>query len=399
VEFNGALRFFCLKINISVVSGHYSVNCERYMQETIPLFKVHIPKSVDGPLLEVLHSGFIGQGAKVEEFEKKLQEYFDNPYVLTVNAGTSALHLALRMSGVGHGDEVISTAMTCTATNMPILERGAKIVWADVDPVTGLIDPKDIEKKITDKTKAIMMVHFGGIPCDIEAINKIAKAKGIKVIEDGAHAFGAEYQGKKIGSHSDFVMFSLQAIKHITTIDGGLLLVQNQEDYKRGKLLRWYGIDRESKRKEFRCEEDILEHGYKFHMNDISATIGIEQLKYVDDLIGKFQDNQDFYDEALKDVDKIKLIPRSTQWRSSCWIYTLHCENRDQFTAFMDENKVMTSRVHERNDIHTCFKESNCPLPGVDEFNRTQVSIPVGWWVTSEQRQYIVDKIIEYSKL
>ena len=233
------------------------------------LFKVHMPKSVDKPLLEVLHSGFIGQGKKVDEFEEKLGQYFGNKKVLTLNSGTSGLHLALRLANVGHGDEVITTAMTCTATNMPILAAGAKIVWADVNPITGLIDPQAIEEKITSKTKAIMMVHFGGIPCDIDAINAIAKKYNLKTIEDGAHAIGAEYKGSKIGNHSDFIMFSLQAIKHFTTVDGGLLLCKDQSDYERGKLLRWYGIDRDEKRKEFRCEEDIIEYGYKYHMNDI----------------------------------------------------------------------------------------------------------------------------------
>ena len=364
----------------------------------IVLFKVHMPKSVDEPLLKVLHSGFIGQGSKVDEFEEKLSDYFGNNKVLTLNNGTAGLHLALRLANVGCGDEVITTPMTCTATNMPILAMGAKIVWADVDPVTGLIDPDDIERKITEKTKAIIMVHFGGRVCDIEKINKIAQKYRIKTIEDSAHAIGSEYIGKKIGNHSDFVMFSLQAIKHINTIDGGLLLCQNEEDYKRGKLLRWYGIDREAKRKEFRCEEDILEYGYKFHMNDICATVGIEQLKYIDDIVNKHISNKEFYDKNLKNIPGVKLIPELKGTKSSAWLYTIHIEKRDFFQTWMAEQGVMVSRVHERNDKHTAFKEFKTSLLGVDKFNSTQVSIPVGWWVSNEDREYIVDKIKEFSK-
>ena len=267
--------------------------------KTIPLFKVHFPETVKEDLWNTFTSGYIGQGPKVEEFEKQLGSFFKNKNVLTLNSGTSGLQLALRLSNVTWGDEVISTPMTCTATNMPILAAGAKIVWADIDPKTGNIDPNDIEKKITAKTKAIMMVHWGGNPCDIEAIHKLAKDKNIKVIEDAAHAFGAHYQGKKIGSHSDFVVFSLQAIKHITTVDGGLLLCKSSEDYERGKLLRWYGIDREDNRKDFRCEKDIKEWGYKFHMNDVCATIGLEQLKYVESIIEKQRKNAQFYDESF----------------------------------------------------------------------------------------------------
>jgi len=363
------------------------------------LFKVHMPKSIDKPLLEVLHSGFIGQGPKVEEFELKLSAYFQNKNVITVNSGTSGLHLALRLANVGYGDEVITTAMTCTATNMPILAAGAKIIWADVNPITGLIDAKSIESKITSKTKAVIMVHFGGLPCDIDEINNIAKKFNLKTIEDGAHAFGSEYKGKKIGNHSDFVMFSLQAIKHITTIDGGLLFCKNNDDYERGKLLRWFGIDRNSNRKDFRCEEDILEYGYKFHMNDIAAVVGIEQLKYVDTLIAKHIDNQKFFDENLKDINGVRLINKPDFLVSSCWIYVFHIEKRDEFITWMDEQGVMTSRVHERNDIHTAFIESKCGLPGLDKFNSTQVSIPVGWWINENDRDYIASKIKEFSRI
>ena len=361
------------------------------------LFKVHMPLSVNEPLLKVLHSGFIGQGEKVEEFEEKLSAYFGNKNVLSLNSGTSGLHLALRLANVGYDDEVISTPMTCTATNMPVLAAGAKIVWADVNPKTGLIDASSIEKKITPKTKAIIMVHFGGIPCDIDEINHIAKKYNIKTIEDGAHAIGAEYKEIKIGNHSDFVMFSLQAIKHFTTIDGGLLLCRNRTDFERGKLLRWYGIDREAKRKEFRCEEDVLEYGYKYHMNDICATIGIEQLKYIDDIVGKHIANQNFYDKALRNITGVRLIEKPPCSTSSSWLYTLHVDNRDLFSNWMSEQGIMTSRVHERNDNHTAFKDSLCDLPGVDAFNATQISIPVGWWITDEDRRFIVDKIKEFS--
>jgi dTDP-4-amino-4,6-dideoxygalactose transaminase len=357
-----------------------------------------MPKSVDAPLLEVLHSGFIGQGVKVDEFEEKLGNYFGNKNVLTLNSGTSGLHLALRLANVGFGDEVITTAMTCTATNMPIMAAGAKIVWADIDPITGLIDPKDIEKKITSKTKAIIMVHFGGIPCDINAINKIAKKHNIKTIEDAAHAIGSEYNNQKIGNHSDFIMFSLQAIKHFTTVDGGLLLCKDEDDYERGKLLRWYGIDRDAKRKEFRCEEDILEYGYKYHMNDISATIGIEQLNYIDKIVGKHIENQEYYDKALQNIKGVSVIEKPSISKSSSWLYTMHIEKRDLFSIWMTEQKVMTSRVHERNDNHTAFKEFKTDLPNVNLFNNSQVSIPVGWWITNEDREYIVDKIKNFHK-
>src|SRR5574343_363186 len=198
--------------------------------QLIPLFSVNIPKEIDQPLLEVLHSGYIGQGPKVEEFEGLLAKYFGNKNVLSLNNGTAALHLAIRLAGVTDGAEVITTPMTCTATNEPILANGGKIVWADVDPNTGLIDPLDVERKITPKTKLIIGVDWGGTPCDWDRLNAIGKKYGVKVLEDAAHAIGATYKGRKVGTLADYTIFSLQAIKHITTIDGGLLLCRDSQD-------------------------------------------------------------------------------------------------------------------------------------------------------------------------
>ena len=227
---------------------------------------------------------------------------------------------------------------------------------------------------------------------------KFEKYNPLKTIEDAAHAFGAEFKEEKIGNHSDFVMFSLQAIKHMTTVDGGLLLCKNREDYNRGKLLRWYGIDREQKRKDFRCEEDVIEYGYKYHMNDIAATIGIEQLKYIDDIVEKHIDNQKFYDQKLKGIKGVGLIPKNNKLKSSSWLYTIHIDERDLFIEWMSERKVMVSRVHERNDNHTAFIESATSLPNLERFNDTQISIPVGWWIDDDDRNYIANAIKEFSE-
>lgn len=367
----------------------------------IPLFKVHIPQSVDKPLLEVLHSGWIGQGIKVDKFENELKERLGNPYILTLNNGTAGLHLALRLSGVGYEDEIITSPMSCMATNIPILACGAFPVWTDIDPKTGNIDVTKIENNITAKTKAILCVHWGGYPNDLEEINNIAKQHGLKVIEDAAHALGSEYKGSPIGTHSDFVMFSLQAIKHITTIDGGILCCKNEEDYKLGKLLRWYGIDRENSKLELRCENDVADWGYKYHMADPMAVIGIEQLKYLDGILEKHRKNAVYYDSELK-IRKIKRC-RPLEYKddrlSSHWLYTLLVDNRDEFVKFMRNNGIEVSRAHVRNDIHTCFERfRRDDLPGVDYFDAYQVAIPVHWDLTNEDREKIMDTIEEWDK-
>jgi dTDP-4-amino-4,6-dideoxygalactose transaminase len=362
----------------------------------IPLFKVFMPESVMKPLCEVLRSGYIGEGPRVEQFERELAPWFENENVLTVNNGTAAIQLALRLAGVGFGDEVISTAMTCSATNEPILAMGARIVWADIEPWTGNIDYRDVARKITARTKAIVCVHWGGYPCDLGELNAVAKDNGVKLIEDACHAFGASYHGRAVGSHSDFACFSFQAIKHMTTVDGGVLTCRTKEDCERGRLLRWYGIDRKCKRKDLRCEADIAEYGYKFHMNDVAATIGLEQLKYVGDTLSRHRRNAAVFDEAYKDLTAVRPLRYASDRLSSYWLYTVRVKDRDRFMEHMKRAGVTVSQVHVRNDLYTMFEDFRTPLPGVDEYTAEQVSIPVGWWLSEEDLERIVNAVIDY---
>jgi dTDP-4-amino-4,6-dideoxygalactose transaminase len=388
-------------------------------KEPIQLFKVYMAPTAAEEVGKILNSGYIGQGPKVDELEKQVQNYLDFDHVITLNSGTSALHLALhllkkpagykevfdgmlaayRWPGLKEGDEVLATAMTCTASNWPILANGLKIKWVDIDPTTLNIDLDDLERKITPKTKVIMLVHWGGYPNDLDRIKQIQEKTlqlhGFKpsVIEDGAHSFGSKYKGKNLGNHDNMVMYSLQAIKHITAIDGGLLTLPHPELYNRSKLLRWYGIDRNSNRKDFRCEADIEEWGFKFHMNDICATVGIENLKHANNIIKKHQSNAAYYDQHLKDVNGVTLLTRHSDRESAFWIYSLLVEDRDKFMKHMKECNIIVSQVHERNDKHSCVREFKTALPTLDKIINKVVSIPVGWWVTEEEREYIVNCI------
>jgi dTDP-4-amino-4,6-dideoxygalactose transaminase len=375
----------------------------------IPLFAVFMPNEVDEPLLKVLHSGYIGQGTQVEKFEGELKRYFKHDKLLTLNSGTSGLHLALRLAGVQPGDDVITTPVTCTATNMPIVGNGAKIVWADVDPQTGLIDPEDVAKKINTRTRAIVCVDWGGTPCDLNALRNIAKAYGIKLIEDAAHSIGAVYDGSKVGTIADYTSFSLQAIKHITTVDGGILSVLTELDYKRGKLIRWYGIDRETERTANRCEDPVQEWGYKFHMNDINATIGLAQIPHLPHVLRYHRENAWYYNWHL---DPYFLKPCRHERlgysaQSAYWLYTMLLPTKEARVNFMDwmkQNDVQVSQVHARNDIHPAFQENlsprtkDTPLPGVEEFYDRAVCIPVHWKLTIDEREFIVSLCNEFVK-
>jgi dTDP-4-amino-4,6-dideoxygalactose transaminase len=375
-------------------------------KDPIPLFKVFMSPTAKTEVGKVLDSGYIGQGPKVEVFENKLKSFFNNDYLSTLNSGTSALHLALHLQktsndldSIQEGDEVLATALTCTASNWPILANGLKIKWVDIDPKTLNMDLDDLERKITPTTKAIMLVHWGGYPNDLDRIKKIQlksqELYGFKptVIEDGAHSFGSKYKGEYIGNHGNMTMFSLQAIKHITSIDGGILVLPNQDLYNRAKLIRWYGIDRDSSRKDFRCEADISEWGYKFHMNDVCATVGIENLKKADEIISKHQNNALFYDDSLKDTNGVTLLERNKNMQSAFWIYSMLVEDRVNFYKWMKECNITASQVHERNDKHSCVQKFRSPLPSLDKTINKVTCIPVGWWISEDDRQYIVECI------
>lgn len=371
----------------------------------ISLFKIHHPKGVGKKIEEVFESGFITEGEYSDEFESVFQKFVDSQTVLMTNSGTSSLSLAYHLADVQPGDEVISSPMTCMATNEPIIHRGAKIVWADVDPNTGNICPKDVANKITDKTKAIVAVHWAGQPFDVDALmnfDRTVQADGypawyndhIPVIEDAAHAIGAKYKGKPVGTVGDYGCFSFQAIKHLTTVDGGALYCKEESQYERGKKLRWFGLDRKYQGPKW--EQDIPECGYKFHMNNINAVIGLEQMKYIDDIVQAHKDNCKFYDENISN-GKVRVLDRPEWAETSSWIYSLLVDNPEEFKAHLNKHDIACDSVHVRNDTYSVFKDfDKGSLPGVDEFTKHMINIPVGWWLTNDEKYHIMETVNNY---
>lgn len=357
----------------------------------IPLIKPFIPnRDLLMPRLEqILYSGYIAEGEAVAEFEQKLSQLLCNPYSLVLNSGTAALHIALTLIGVKQGDEVISTALTAEPTNTTIVLTGAKVVFADVDVNTGLISAESIEKNITDKTKAIIVVHYAGMVCDMDRINRISKQYNIPVIEDASHAFMSKYNGEYIGNNSPYTCFSFQAIKHLTTVDGGLICLKNEKDYNRARKLRWFGLDKKIPR----LDSDITEAGFKYHMNNVNATIGLVQLEQLEENVLKYIENGRFFDEQLQDVDGITLIPYSPNTSPSYWLYTMKVERREDFIKMMADNGVMVSPLHLRNDRHSVFNASDAQLPNLDTFYTSFIHIPCGWWLSEEDKYKIVELI------
>jgi len=394
------------------------------MKKEIPLFKVFMSEEAAFRASEVINSGFIGEGPQVKEFEKELSSYFDsskNNYSLsTVNSATSAEHLLyhyfkknrelLKFNDNGLStntkwdalkptDEVLTTALTCTATNWPIINSGLNLKWVDTDANTLNMSLDDLENKINEHSRIITVVHWGGNPIDLDRLKEIADAatekygRKVIIIEDCAHSFGSTWKDEKVGFTGNFGTFSLQAIKHITSGDGGFITSPYQSSTKMFNVLRWYGIDRDDDRADFRCEADVEEAGYKFHMNDISASIGRSNLRHADFIVNSNKSNGQYYNKNLKDVSGIRLIKELDHVDPAYWLYSLHAERRDDLMRYLAENGVKSSRVHERNDLHTCTQQYKAHLPGVDEAVKSMLCIPVGYWVDKESREYIVDLI------
>lgn len=366
----------------------------------LPVLKVFMPPSIMGPLAEALFSGYIGEGPRVQAFEEQLGAWLGNPNVVALNSGSAALQLAVRLAGAGPGDEIISTPMTCIATNQAIVLQGARILWADIDPETGNLDPADIARKINARTRAIMVMHWGGAPCDMREIQALADAHGLAVIEDACHALGARYGGRMIGAHSDFVCLSFQAVKVMSTGDGGALLCKRPADAERARLLRWYGMDRRLnsylKREKQFFEQDIREVGYKTHMNDLAATLGLEQLKYVRGNIGKHQAHAARYNQAFARLRHVRPLRQDPNRVSNHWLYTLRVQDPAAFTRAMQAEGIDASPIHVRNDRYAIFKDFQAPLPGVDVFDAEHICIPVGWWLEEADVQRVIQAVWKY---
>ena len=254
----------------------------------IPYGRQWIEKDDIDAVVDVLKSDYVTTGPAVEQFEKTVAKYVGAKYAVAIANGTAALHAACYAAGIGPGDEVITTPITFAASANCALYCGATPVFADIEEDTYNIDPKEIEKKITEKTKAIVAVHFTGQPCKMDEIHAIAKKHKLIVIEDAAHALGADYKGKRVGSMSDMTTFSFHPVKHITTGEGGMIVTNSKKLYDKLILFRSHGITRDAKKLEkneggwYYEQQDL---GYNYRITDIQCAIGTSQMKKLDKFV------------------------------------------------------------------------------------------------------------------
>lgn len=367
------------------------------MDTTIEFFNTTIAPTAAAAVSATIQSTRISAGIKADLFENNLSTYgVINP--VTVNSGTVTMHLALLAAGIGPGDEVIIPAQTFIATGMAVLYVGAIPIFADINLYDGNISIDSIKQKITKKTKAIIPVHWAGYPCDLDQINSIAKKHNIVVIEDAAHAFGSLYNKKLIGTISRFTSFSFQAIKHLTTGDGGALCCNNIDDANLVKRLRWFDIDRENTKTGFLGERiyDAVNIGYKYHMNDIAASMGIENLKYIDKRLNRVREIALKYEAELKNISYIKLMEYDMNHLSSYWLFPLLVDNRNEFIIHMRKKGIPVSVVHQGIDNNSIFGGMRNDLPNQRLFDSYQIHIPIHDALTDKQVELIIKTIKEF---
>jgi len=327
----------------------------------IPIAKPYLTKKEAKAAFDTILTGWITQGPRVSEFETKFAEYTGSKFAVAVSNCTTALHLAMIVSGIGPDDEVICPSMSYIATANAIKYVGAKPVFAEINPSNYNLDVNDVAKRITHRTKAILLVHQIGMPADIDAFRELASKHNIKLIEDAACAAGSSYKGAKIGSHSELVCFSFHPRKVITTGDGGMITTNNESYYTRLKLLRQHGMSINDRARHESAKvifEDHLEIGYNYRMTDIQAAVGIMQLEKLDWIIAKRRKIALKYHKAFKDIPFLQLPIEKKGYFSNYQSYSILLKEDCPIDRNSLMQEMLDAGIATRRGIMTSHRET-----------------------------------------
>lgn len=349
---------------------------------------------------KVIKSGWIGLGPKTKEFEEKFAEYIGTRYAIGVNSCTAALHLAMMGLGINSG-EVITTPMTFVSTSHAILYNNATPVFADIERDTLNLNVTEIKKNITEKTKAILLVHYGGHPCEMDEILEIAERNNLYVIEDCAHACGSKYKGLSVGSMGDAGCFSFHAVKNLATGDGGMITTDNKDLYDRLQKLRWVGITKDTYQRSERVYSwyyEVEELGYKYHMNDITAAIGLVQLHKLEKMNQRRREIVQSYNQELGKLDWIELPVEKSYIRSAFHNYVIKIKDRDAFIEYMTAQGISTGVHYMPVHLHPLYESLGikAKVPVTEEVWKKLVTLPLYPDMTDNDINFVVNKIKEF---
>jgi len=407
-----SIRYYSIKTIKELLNKPAVVTGKPIRSTFLPFALPLITEDEEKEVLDTLRSGWLTTGPKTKIFEEKLKKYTGAKYAVALNSCTGALHLSLLALGIKPGDEVITTPLTFAATANVIVHVGAKPVFVDINRDTLNIDPKKIEEKITNKTKAIIPVHLAGQPCEMDEITRIAKKHNLKIIEDAAHAIGAEYKNKKIGSMSDAVCFSFYPIKNITTGEGGAVLTNNEELAEKIRILSLHGISSDAWKRYMKDGEPnvwhLIEPGFKYNMTDIQASLGIHQIDKLDHFLDIRKSYANVYEKEFSNFKGIILSRKIDDVKHACHLFPIILDtdeltvNRDEFINAMKKENIGTG-VHFPSLISSYYsstygyKEED--FPNVTFVSKRIVSLPLYPKMNVGDVRSVVDatkKIVSY---
>lgn len=360
----------------------------------ISLFQTYSDAKMTEAAVEVINSGLIASGKYVKQFEDGLANLLNKEHIVTTNDMTSAVQLALHLSGVRSGDEVITTAFACMATNAPIALLGAKAVWVDVKEGTVFMDPIELEQAITHKTKAVILYHVAGYPGYVDAISEICKKHNIKLIEDCDNAMFARVQGEYAGSIGDFGVLSFYPNRLINTFEGGALICKHKSDADKARKLRRFGIDFSTFRTvdgEINPKADISEIGWSITLNNLSSAVGYQQLTTVKERQKQTFRNVQQLNEHLSKHELINVIEPIKGTLPAYWVYLITVNNRNEVMCDLKEAGIKVSSLHQRNDLYSGFdvkrlnSESN-----TEKLQNSIIALPCGWWLNEKDISKII---------
>ena len=351
---------------------------------------------------EVFKTAWLGMGSVTKEFEDSVAEFLGAKNVVAVNTGTNALHLAFDAAGLGPGDEVIVPSLTYVATIQAITSTGATPVFCDVEEDTLNIDVEDAGKRITDKTKAIVPVHYRGLPCDMDRLLALAKKHSLRVIEDAAHAFGSYYKGKKIGSFGDLTCFSFDPIKNITCGEGGAVITHDIQTLELLQRKRILGIDKDTwsrYRNERSWFYDVTTQGYRYHMSNINAAIGLVQLKKFKKMNDRKVLISKKYDQEFSGLKRVKLL--KTDYEGiGLFMYILRIlEDREDLMEFLKKKGIGSGIHYIPSHVFTFYKKDGLELPVTEMLYKQILTLPLFPDMTEEQANQVISAIKEWDSL
>jgi perosamine synthetase len=361
----------------------------------IPVFRPAVGNEELAAIKECLDTGWIGLGPKTAEFEKTFGQFIGAEYVVGMNSCSSALDMALKVLDIT-GGEVITPSLTFVSTNHAILYNNATPVFADVQPDTLNIDPDDVRHKITPRTRAIMVVHYAGHPCEMDALVDIAREHNLKLIEDCAHAAGSTYHGQPVGTFGDAGCFSFHAVKNVTMGEGGALVVKHKDEYDRAMRLRWCGISKSTweraRGKSYSWQYDVDELGYKYHLSDIAAAIGLVQLRKAEYHNQARRRIWEAYNTAFADLPA-DLPVVYDDVTTTYLIYVLKTDRRDDLMDFLRERGIGTSVHYYPNHLFKLYRDYPADVPVTEAVWQRLITLPIYPLLTSDQLETVIDNV------